>query len=57
MEIKKENTLEIKLKGEDVTNFTSIIYKVIEREKEVGFNKKNLSSDEQKLIHAIKEKL
>ena len=56
MKIDETKQLKIKLKGDDADQFKSIINKLSEKGKEIGFSKKPFSVDETKLIAKLKEK-
>lgn len=58
MNIKVEQTkeLKIKLKGDDCETFKSIVKKIHEQHKKVGFNNSPFNDDEKELITKIKDK-
>jgi len=57
MKIKTQNTIKITLKGKDINVFTSILDKVLNEDKSIGFNKKVFTNVESELLSNIKENL
>lgn len=53
MEVKTEKILTIKLTGDEREDFKTAVKKIVEADKEVGFNKKLLSDNEMKLFKEI----
>lgn len=57
MKIEKENSIKIKVKGDDMNNFKSAIKKVVSDNDKVGFNKISFTDDEKKVLKDISDKL
>lgn len=55
VEINKE--LKVKLKGTDVETFKSVLKKIYDEQKNIGFKKSNYNEDELKLINSLSDKV
>jgi hypothetical protein len=57
MKIEKENSIKIKVKGDDMDNFKSAIKKVVTENDKIGFNKISFTDEEKKVLKDISDKL
>lgn len=55
VEINKE--LKIKLKDNDISNFKSVLEKIIDKGKIIGFKKVDLNEEEFKIIQTLLDKI
>jgi hypothetical protein len=57
MKIEKENSIKIKVKGDNMDNPKSALKKIVFENDKIGFNKIPLSNDEKKVLKDIYDKL
>ena len=57
MIIKKQNTVDINLVGEDVKQLQSALVKVIDNSKKIGFTNVGFTKEEEKIITDISNEL
>jgi len=57
MKTTKQTTLNIKLTGDEIKNFKSMIEKVADSENAIRFNSKGLTAKEREIVDKLKEDL